>query len=134
MKKVGKYLGHHIAVDGKNKERHKELLQKVHNRIEGWKLKYLSRAGRLTLAHSVVGSLPIFNMQVKRLPTWVHKELDKSMRKCVWGSAEGKRGAPLLDWDCLCKPKELGGANLKSAMDMNRVMMAKLALRLLNHS
>lgn len=49
-KNIGKYLGHHAAVDGKNRERHQELLGKVHKRIEGWKLKCLSRASRLTLA------------------------------------------------------------------------------------
>lgn len=43
-KKVGKYLDHHITVDGKNRERHKELIKKVQNRIEGWKLRRLSRA------------------------------------------------------------------------------------------
>src|SRR4051812_11970252 len=56
------------------------------------------------------------------------------MRKCVWGNAEGRRGIHLLDWDSLCKPKDFGGANLKSAMDMNRALMAKLAWRLLNDS
>lgn len=89
-KKVGKYLGHHIAMNGKNKKKHKELLRKVQNRIEGWKLRCVSKAGRLTLAQTVLGSLPIFNMQVERLPFWVHEDLDKASRKCVWGDAEGK--------------------------------------------
>lgn len=133
-KKMGKYLGHHIAVDGKNRERHQELLGKVHKRIEGWKLKCLSRAARLTLAQSVVGSLPIFNMQVERLPCWVHRELDRAMRKCVWGNVEGRKGIYLLDWDTLCQPNELGGANLKSAKDMNRTLMAKLAWKLLSQT
>lgn len=84
-RKVGKYLGHHITVDDKNRERHKELLQRVYNRIEGWKLRLLSRTGRITLAKSVVGSMPIFNMQIECLPSWVHKELDKATRKCVMG-------------------------------------------------
>lgn len=33
-KKVGKYLGHYIAVDGKNMERHKELLRKSIRRLK----------------------------------------------------------------------------------------------------
>lgn len=49
-KKIERYLGHIIVQDGKNRERHKELLQRVHARFEGWKLNCLSRAGRLTLA------------------------------------------------------------------------------------
>lgn len=77
-KKVDKYLGHLISMDGKNREQHKELLQMVQNRIEAWKLRCLSRAGSLTLAQSMLGSLPIFNMQAERLTTWMHRELDKA--------------------------------------------------------
>lgn len=94
-KKIGKYLGHHIVVDGKNRERLKELLQKVYRKMEGWKLNCLSRAGRLTLAQTVIGSIPIFNMQLERLPNWVHKYLDKAARKCVWGDQKEEGG-------CIC--------------------------------
>lgn len=66
-------------------------------------------------------------MQVERLPSWVHNELDKSMRRYGWGNAEGRRGVHLVDWDSLCKPKDMGGANLKSTKDMNRALMEKLA-------
>lgn len=78
--------------------------------------------------------MPIFSMQVERLPTWVHRELNKDARKCIWGEAEGNKGVHLLSWDCLCKPKELGSTNMKSAKDMNHVLMAKLAWRVLNNS
>lgn len=33
-KKMGKYLGHHVAVDDKNRERHMELIRKVQKRVE----------------------------------------------------------------------------------------------------
>lgn len=84
MKKdVGKYLGHHIVVKGSDKERHKNLLLCIQRRVAGWKLHCLSRVDRLTLAKSVLGSLPVFNMQLERLPDWVHKEIKKSVRKRV---------------------------------------------------
>lgn len=67
-KEIGKYLGHFIVQDDKNKDRHKELLQRVHSKVDGWKLNCLSKARRITLAQSVLGSLPIFNMQLERLP------------------------------------------------------------------
>lgn len=46
----------------------------------------------------------------------------------------GEGGVHLIDWDTLCKPKELGGAGLKSARDMNCALMVKLAWKLLNQS
>lgn len=39
-----------------------------------------------------------------------------------------------MDWETLYRPKGLGGANLKSAREMNCAMMEKLAWRVLNHS
>lgn len=128
---MGKYLGHYIAQSGNNRVRHKELLQRVHARADGWKLCCLSRTGRLTLAQSVFGSLPIFYMQMERLPAWVHAELDKTMRRCVWGTNGGGRGVHLLRWETLCLPKKHGGANLKPAKDMNQAMLVKLNWKLL---
>lgn len=73
-----------MVQSGNNRLHHKEFLQRVQNKVDGWKLRCLSRAGGLTLAQSILGSLPIFHMQLERLPAWVHRELDKAMRKCVW--------------------------------------------------
>lgn len=85
----------------------------------------------MTLAQSVLASIPIFHMRVEPLPTWVHKAIDMAVRCCVWGKEAGKRGVHLGDWDTLCKPKHLGGVNLKANRDMNQAMLAKLAWRVL---
>lgn len=59
---LGKYLGHHIATKARDRERHKELLNQLRGKFEGWKRSCLSRVGRITLAHSVLWSIPTFNM------------------------------------------------------------------------
>lgn len=91
----------------------------------------LSRAGRLTFAQSVLSSIPLFYMQFERPPTWLHKEIDKAIRRCVWVKKGDTRGVHLLSWERLVKPKKLGGANLKSAMHMNMAMLAKLRWRMI---
>lgn len=96
----------------------------MHARADGWKLHCISRAERLTLSQSVLSSSPIFHMQMERLPACVHAELDKTMRRCVWGSNGGGRYVHLLRWDTLCLPKKQGGANLKPTKDMNQAMLA----------
>lgn len=40
----------------------------------------------------------------------------------------------LIDWESLSKPNELGRANLKSAIDMNQALLAKLSWRILTYS
>lgn len=95
-KHLGKYLGHHIVHSGNNKDAHNALLQCINNRVEGWKVKCLSRVGCLTLAQLVMGSIPVFHMQLEGLPTWVHMEIDMAVTKCVWGSSNERRGVHLL--------------------------------------
>lgn len=131
-REVGKYLGNQIATSSKNMERHRDLLRRVQLKVAGWKTHYLSRAGRLTLAKSVLDSLPVFEMQMEHLPDWVHKELDKAVRRCVWGLDGDRRGVHLLDWMTLCRSKRSGGAGLRPAREINQAMLAKLAWRILS--
>lgn len=83
---LGHYLGHHILHQGRNWVTHNNLLQKVRAQLDRWKTKVLSRAGRLTLAKSVVSTMVNFLMQFQKLPTRIHKELDRQVRRCVLGT------------------------------------------------
>lgn len=65
------------------------LLQRVRGCLDGWKVKCLSRAGKLTLAKSVINGMSIFQMLVHRLPLGVHKKLDMYVRLVCVGSQMG---------------------------------------------
>lgn len=106
---LGKYLGHQILHKGRNKGAHMELVERVRGRLEGWKVCCLSKAGRFTLAQSVLGSLQIFQMQFENLPEWVHNHLGRAIRSCVWEKHDGARGVHLINWETLTKLKRLGG-------------------------
>lgn len=64
---LGKYLGMHLVLGRHGKQHYRELLEKVHKWLEGWKVKSLSLAGRTTLASSVLFSMPIYAMQIAKL-------------------------------------------------------------------
>lgn len=81
---LGKYLGTQILHKGKAKAVSRSLLERAKNKVAGWKLRYLSKAGRLTLASSVLSSLPVYQMQPLRLPEHICKELD-SIVEVVYG-------------------------------------------------
>lgn len=89
------------------------------------------RAGKIILAQSVMDNIHVFQMQLERMPNWVHKALDGGTRQCVWGGLNRKRGVHLINWETLIRPKDLGGANLKSAKEMNWALLAKLSWRIL---
>lgn len=69
-------------------------------------------------------------MQSALLPALVTKELDRAVRKCVWGGSEERRMIHLVKWDALCKSKEEGGIDLCRAEEMSKAILAKLGWRL----
>jgi hypothetical protein len=54
------------------------IIDKVLCRIEGWRAKTLSQAGRLVLIKSVAATLPSYAMSSFLLPISCCKELDKA--------------------------------------------------------
>lgn len=57
---MGVYLGHQLVHHGNNRRVFDGLIQRVQQRRQGWKSKCLSRAGRITLAQSVINSMGVY--------------------------------------------------------------------------
>lgn len=70
-------------------------------------------------------------MQCQKLSSKTHKDIDKQVRKCIWGSSLMKRNIHLLSWDVLCRPNSEGGGGLQRPEDIIKCMLAKLGWRLL---
>lgn len=130
IKDLGTYLWHKVAHQGRNKKLHDRLLQRLKDYLEGWKSRCLTRAGRVTLAKSVLSSVLVFNMQLGKLPSRVHKEIDRFERRCVWGNLGSEWHIHLLNWEMLCWPKDKGSLGLRKADSMNKSFLAKLTWRM----
>lgn len=76
-REMGRYLGHQVVHQERNKKAHEMILQKVRNKLDGWKSKTLSRSRRITLAQSVISNMANFQMQVQRLPIECTKNLTR---------------------------------------------------------
>ncbi|CAN1825158.1 hypothetical protein LINPERHAP1_LOCUS31049 [Linum perenne] len=48
-------------------------------------------------------------MQTSLLPAYICEKIDQRIRNFIWGSDQGKRKVHLVNWDMICKLKELGG-------------------------
>jgi len=82
---MGKYLGFPMLSGRiKNSDFH-YILDKINNRLACWKRNLLSRSGRVTLAKSVVTSMPIYTMQNLWLPSGICDNIDAIVRSFIWG-------------------------------------------------
>lgn len=62
------------------------ILERVNRKLSGWNMKTLSLAGRITLAKSVLSTIPYYAMQITKLPSQCCHKLEKLIRDFVWGS------------------------------------------------
>ena len=62
-------------------------------RLEKWKNKIISLAGRVCLINSILTSIPLFFLSFFKMPIGIHKKIIKKQREFLWGSGEdgGKR-------------------------------------------
>lgn len=100
-------------------------------RINSWKNKFLSTAGREVLLKSVVMSLPIYSLSCYKLPKYICRQIEKGMARYWWcGNKDGK-AIHWTAWQRLTKPKEDGGLEFKCLASVNDSLLAKQLWRIL---
>ncbi|KAL2899374.1 hypothetical protein RDABS01_024456 [Bienertia sinuspersici] len=125
------YLGMPTLSSRVTRDTFKHLCEKVDRRLAGWKSKYLSLAGRITLAKSTISSLANYSMQTAKIPHTICDDLDKRTKRFVWGGDEDTRKIHLISWNSLQKPRDQGGLGLRSARQANSAFLTKLGWRML---
>ncbi|GKV17362.1 hypothetical protein SLEP1_g27876 [Rubroshorea leprosula] len=128
---LGKYLGFPITSKRIKKSDCNFIVDKVRSKLAGWKANMLSLAGRVTLATSVLSSIPNYYMQGMFFPASIHKELDTITRNFIWGSTSTKRKANLISWDRITQPRKAGGIGIRASSEVNQAAMAKLHWRMI---
>ena len=74
---IGKYLGFPLRHRGENRGQYHFVVDRVMNKLLGWKAKFLSFAGRAVLIKSIMSAILNHIMQGVPLPTHICDKLDK---------------------------------------------------------
>ncbi|MCH84271.1 RNA-directed DNA polymerase (Reverse transcriptase), partial [Trifolium medium] len=106
------------------------LIDKVKNRLAGWKAKQLSMAGRITLAKSVIQAIPIYPMMSMQIPRSCLDDIEKIQRSFIWGETENVKRVHTIGWNTMILPKYLGGLGIRNLRIMNDACLMKLGWNL----
>lgn len=128
-----KYLGVPLITSGLKYSDCHVLVDKMEKRIQDWKNKYLSFAGRCQLIISVLSSMHIYWASVFTLPTRIIKNLEAKMRGFLWCQGPMLKGKAKLAWVDVCVPKNEGGLGIRRIGEMNVALMANHIWNILTH-
>nr|GEY11112.1 RNA-directed DNA polymerase, eukaryota, reverse transcriptase zinc-binding domain protein [Tanacetum cinerariifolium] len=105
------------------------IVDRVKKKLSKWKMKMLSIGGRLTLVKSVLGSLPIYNFSIFKVPKCVLNELEGIQRKFFNGHVQDSNKASWLNWNNVLMSKDRGGLGVSSLYAINRGLLVKWVWR-----
>nr|GEY05360.1 reverse transcriptase domain, reverse transcriptase zinc-binding domain protein [Tanacetum cinerariifolium] len=98
-----------------------ELMEKIKRRVNDWKNKSLSFAGRSQLIRSVLSSMHLYWASVFILPSALMFELEQVMRGFLWCQGDTQRGKVKVAWVDVCLPKKEGGLGIRR-LEVNEII------------
>jgi len=123
---LGKYLGFPIRHRGSSNQDFNFVLERVKQKLAGWKANLLSFAGRTILAQASSSTIPAYIMQCIALPSKLLDNIDRVNRNFLWGSSESVKKMHWVGWQKVTRPNSEGGLGLHITKGRNLSLLAKL--------
>ena len=70
-------------------------------------------------------SLPMYFLSLLTIRKSVAARLESIQRNFLWGSYEGSFKYPLVAWEKVCLPIEMGGLGIRSVVSFNQALLGK---------
>nr|GEY37659.1 RNA-directed DNA polymerase, eukaryota [Tanacetum cinerariifolium] len=109
----------------------RDTMEKVKNRLSNWKMNMLPIGGRLTLVKSVLGTMPLYQFSLFKVPMGVLNYIETLRSRFLNGCASDNKKAIWMNWKNALAPKDRGGLGISSLYAMNRGLLFKWIWRFL---
>ena len=103
-----KYLGLPSFIGREKKAYFTNVKKRIWARMQGWKEKLLSQAGKEVMIKVVIQSIPTYSLSVFELLVSLCKEIETMIRQFWWGQDDSKK-IHCVKWSSLCSLKSVGG-------------------------
>jgi len=133
MKVPFKYLGLEVGGNPRTVKFWVLVLTKLKARLNGWRGRFLSLAGRISLVKTVISSVPLYYLSIFKAPESIYKNIISIQRRFLWGWGKEKRPIQWVSWEDVCKSKEDGGLGIRDIRKFNLALLAKWRWRLVSN-
>ena len=107
-----RYLGLPVYVGCSKRKTFEYLKDRVWKRIQGWKEKLLSKAGKEILIKVIAQAIPTYAMSCFDLTKMLCDDIGKMINRFWWAHQDKENKIHWLSWDTLCSRRDKGGSGL----------------------
>jgi hypothetical protein len=122
------YLGLPLSHKKPTRAMLEPMVQKLGDRLPGWKKNFLAYTGRQVLVQLVLSSMPIHFLTVFKMPQWTIRGIDRVRRNFFWKGRDPQLcsgGHCLVNWKTCTRPKKCGGLGFKDLDKFGRALCLK---------
>lgn len=103
------------------------IIDRSWKKLQGWKEKFLSRAGKEVLLKSVIQAIHTYLMGVYKLSSTIIQRIYSFMARFWQGKNSDQRRTHQKSWAMLCTPKCLGGMGFCDLEVFNEALLGRQA-------